>query len=337
MGVPASSWLWLAIASTPAALEDAGELDLTWSAPAQCPDAGRVRARVEQILGRRLVASGPTTLKVEATISEEGLQLRTQTEHGERTRLLAGHECGALTEMAVFAIAFSIDPTAAARAADEPGAGEPIAQPEPEPEPAPDPEPEPEPEPKPSAAPQPEPQPPPVAETPPRIRVGVRVAAAGAIGLLPQIGAGVTGAVAIVLPRARVEVHYDHDFERPRDLEGDRAVEVRAWRLGARGCWVPSLPAGVEFPLCGGAQAGPVRGRPTGTLAAAKTTSVPWVGVDLLAAVAYFPVRWLGVSAGLEGIVPIVRPSFSFEDLGRVYRSAPVAGRLFAGLEVRFP
>lgn len=329
-----------------AAPEEAGELELRWVAPPTCPDEARVRARVEALLGRPL-GPGPAVLKVRAEI-ERGrafrLRLTTSTADGSRTRPFEGQSCDVLADAAILAIAIAIDPTVTSRAL--------------QPTPAPNPEPSPEEEPPPEAEPPPEPEvrapldrdappsrtpsatlrpPPSPGAARPRPRGAVRLGAGAAFGFLPRIGPSLTGAAALLLPRARAELHFDHFFaERELDDTG-RGGEIRLWTIGLRGCWVGRAVEVLEFPLCGGAQIGSMHARGVGALQRRDETSLPYAAGNAAAALMYVPLRFLAVGIGAEMIVPFTRPGFVLEDLGLVYRTGPVAGRAWAGLEARFP
>ena len=330
----------LALASVLATGPEAGgELDLRWEAPAGCPDEARVRARVEGLLGRPL-GPGPAVLEARARIEHDRdweLRLTTTTADGSRTRPFHAGSCAVLADTAILAIAMAIDPTVASRALEP--APEPEPEPEPAPEPAPEPEPEPEPEPDPATgetpAPKRTPAPPTTTRSP--LRGAVRFGAAGAIGLLPRIGPSLTGATALLLPRARAELHFDHFFSQREVDAADRGGEVRLWTLGLRGCWVPRVRVVLEFPLCGGAQIGPMHGRGVGSLDRQDETRLLYVAANAAANLMYVPTRHLAVGIGLEMIVPITRPGFVLDDLGLVYRAGPIAGRAWAGLEARFP
>jgi hypothetical protein len=182
---------------------------------------------------------------------------------------------------------------------------------------------------------------PPSASSPPRARPrprgAVRFGAAAVIGLLPRLGPSLTGAAALLLPRARAELHFDHVLAQRELDDAGRGGEMRLWTLGLRGCWVPRAVDVLELPICGGAQVGSMHARGVGALQRSDETRLPFAAGNAAAALMYAPARYLAVGIGLEMIVPFTRPGFVLDDLGLVYRTGPIGGRAWAGLEARFP
>jgi hypothetical protein len=132
------SLLWLGLWSSAVWLSPltAMALDLQWHAPAACPDASDVQARLTKLLGRKRKA--PEDLRAELRVVEERgfkLTLSLDGPSAKGTRELRGNDCSALADAGVWLVAVAIDPAL-------------LLAPQPEPEPEPEPEPPPEPEPE---------------------------------------------------------------------------------------------------------------------------------------------------------------------------------------------
>ncbi|MCH9682562.1 MAG: hypothetical protein K0V04_14085 [Deltaproteobacteria bacterium] len=310
------------------------ELELEWDAPASCPPRHTLLNRVQGLLGRPLGEASPPSVQVRAVVSDGGdafvLKLEMTTAAGQRIREFPGQTCEVLTDTAALVIATALDPSLAFGVEPEP-------EPEPGPEPGPEPDPEPEPvevEPPPTVEPEPELTPQPEPAEPP-LGGAVRAGAVGNLGPLPSAALGMGVAVALLRKRLRVELGFGYWFPRPASSSIPGAGgRFQLWAVSARGCWAPRLPL-VEVPLCGGLQAGPMRGDGTG-LDAASTIRLPWVATELGGAFVVRPVSYLGVWLGADLVVPLTRPGFVIDDLGVVHRSRAVGGQAMVALEVRF-
>ncbi|MEM6997001.1 MAG: hypothetical protein AAF721_41240, partial [Myxococcota bacterium] len=117
----------------------------------------------------------------------------------------------------------------------------------------------------------------------------------------------------------------------------DRAgARIALFAAGARGCWVPTAGP-VELPLCGGAEAGVIRGEPVGgRVINRQTQREAYVGALGSFGLGWAPRPFFAVVARGELVVPLLRPGFAVGEL--VAHQLPGAsGRLFAGIEARFP
>ncbi|MCA9656216.1 MAG: hypothetical protein KC501_40300, partial [Myxococcales bacterium] len=139
----------LALGSAPAELDPPlrselppADYALQWSAPAGCPDAAAVEARIAALTAGR--PEGEGTLEVEGTVSafEGGFSLRLTTSLRGRTgtRELSARACDDLADSAALVVAVTLDPALSGSGADEP---EPESTPDedgvPDPEPTPEP------------------------------------------------------------------------------------------------------------------------------------------------------------------------------------------------------
>jgi hypothetical protein len=300
----------------------APELALGWDAPDGCPDEAEVAARVEELLGRTLDASSRDPVVAQGVIRREGeqrfeLTLWFRTATGAGTKTFEGQTCDVLADAAALVLTAAV--------------GDPASAPE-----VVDPKPEP-PEDRSVTKTAPTKVAEPTDEDEPRSVVAgaVRAGAAGLLGPLPGPTLGVEAAAALLVRRARVELRFAYWFPRRAEADGGgRGAEIQLWTLGLRGCWAPGVKI-VEFPLCGGVQAGPMRGDGFG-LGAPTSTRLAWVAFDAGAAIAVVPWPFLGFWLGADLIMPATRPGFEIDDLGLVHRAAPVGGQAALGIEGRF-
>ncbi|PCC74848.1 hypothetical protein SAMN02745121_05973 [Nannocystis exedens] len=337
---------------------------IEWQAPAGCPDR---RALADAIVGR--LGREPTAdeLSLVGRVQREGpsqyhLNLRLTVDGHAETRSLSARRCAALVDAAALLTALALDRAAAERSAAA-GPVAPEAEPTPvEPQP---PAPEPASEPglapatpaapaadavfdpdAPLPAPLPEPPPEPAAVTlpgplapapPPRKRgpgALLRLSAGLEVGAVPAPTAGLELAAGVLWRRARLEFHAVHLVPQ---TEARPPNEVRVYLLGggARGC-ARLFRGRFEFPLCGGAELGGLRGEGRGPGARAATGL--WAAVFASAGATWRFHRLLGLSLAAQGLVRLASPSFDLQDEPEpvnLFASAPASLRLLLGLELR--
>ncbi len=309
---------------TPAPLEGP---EVDWHAPPECPGQTELLADVAEILGRPLARDG--RLRVEGRVepiaesSQHGsarwrLDLRLASESGEQRRTLDAERCDELVDVAATLIAIAAAP--------------------PEPEPSPEPEPEPTPEPEPSPEPEPTPEPRPTTPTERSPWRGFVAAAAGlGLGPLPGPAPVVTGGVGLFRGRARLEAEVDYWLVRSvfSDQDSDAGGQIQLWAVTLRGCFAPRVAA-LEFPICGGAQAGQLLGRGVG-VAEPRSSRMAWLSAELGAGVRVPVHPNVALRGDVALLVPVLRPGFEIEALGELHRAFPVGFSGGLGLEFRFP
>jgi hypothetical protein len=70
----------------------------------------------------------------------------------------------------------------------------------------------------------------------------------------------------------------------------------------------------------------------------AREASTPWAAVVLGGGVSWWPVRWVGIGARLDGHAAVFRPDFHTEPSGvRIHRAYPVGLQALGGMVVRAP
>ncbi|MBL4686495.1 MAG: hypothetical protein JKY37_18005 [Nannocystaceae bacterium] len=332
-------------ATTPAA-EVAAAVQLSWTAPSQCPPASKVREGIANLLGDATAVAAASEVRVVAEVMAEAaayrLNLRVETPSGQTTKTMSGARCEVLVDATALISAIAIDPSAVFEATETP----PPEQPEP---PAPglagpteefpvEPAPEPQ-SPQPRAndvvdrRPAPEPR---SLTRAPLVRFGLQATGGLDLTMLPGVSGGLSIVGAVFGARWRAEVNGVALLPRTGEVQSEVGARVGLLAAGLRGCWTPTLGV-VEFPLCGGAEAGAFRGEPVGELAVNRQTErEAYLGVVGSTGLAWAPRPYFALVARTELVVPVLRPGFAIG--GRLAHTTPRAtGRLFAGFELRFP
>ncbi len=326
---------------SPSASPAADAVALTWEAPPACATQADVRSGLAFQLGAEASVAAAAEVQAVATVTEVDhgswrLTLRIETASGVTLRDILAQDCAELADVTALVVAIAVDPSAVL------GRTEPAAPPEPV-EPAPV-----EPEVSPDVlkpgrdserAPLTEPAPAPVAPTPPRrVRFGMRAAGGIDGGTLPGVAGGLRLAAAVLGRSWRAELRGDYWVPRAVRVADGIGARIGLWSLGAGGCGVPRLAkVPLEFPLCGGLEAGLMRGDPIGDrVAQPEISRRPWLVADASGGVAWVPRRYLALVLQAELVVPILRAGFRVGDI-QVHRADVVSGRGLAGLEVRFP
>ena len=341
-------WLPLALVGVarwqaPAAeAPSAAPFELRWDAPSECPDATAVRSAVERRLGRAIAGElgAGLVIDVRAKQQDDGrwhVALGMHGEAGEAQRELSdASDCNAAVEAAALVIAIAIDPELASGVPDVP--------------------PEPETKPSEEVAAQNDATKPdasvPITGTPivsddtprpatrPRAwtRGAIGATAAVSIGDMPVVGGHGRLFAALLRPRFRVELGGSFGGSPPRRLDG-ATLNLRRWTVDARGCGVVALRPWVELLPCAGLEVG--QNRATTRRLSEPGRNDAWIAFLAAPTVAFVPLRWLAIRIALELRVPVLPREYTIEtptaEAARMFRTAPVAGALVAGIEVRFP
>lgn len=314
-------------------------VSLRWEAPPGCPEVSAVRRALAGYLGQepaREVGAGVQAV-ARVTAGEDGyrLSLRTETASGVTTRETTAEDCVVLVDATALIVAIAVDPTTVLGRGDEPAEPKPPPTPRTEPPPGLTPEPTPEPE-VPEVRPFGGGEPPPV--DPRRVRFGLRVGGGIDGGVFPGPAGGLRLVGAVLGARWRAELSGDYWFPRTAIAEAGIGGRISGGLGGVRGCGVPGIDrVGLEFPVCGGLEAGLLRGDPVGDrVDAPETSRQPWLAADASAALVWVPRRFLALFVQAELVVPIIRAGFAVGDV-EVHRAGSIAGRGLLGLEARFP
>jgi len=341
---------------------------LVWEAPQGCPGREELLAAIERRLGRAFAGE----VEVDARVSMHAqapryrLVLRISTRSGGASRSLTSQRCAALVDATALLVATAATKRevagveAGSDATEEVAIEEATELPTPEagpgtepagPGPAEPPGPElgpleraAEPERAGQEGPLAEEVPPASAEVPlgapgrsaRRLGGMLRVQGGPELGALPGVSGAVMLAGGLLWRRARLELR--GTFLTPRTQERAEGT-LRAFAgMGALlGCGRVG-PGRVEFPLCGGLEAGGVRGTAQGVAGARSTTGL-WLAVVASAGVAVAVHPQVRLGATLEGVAGILVPSFDLRDPGPsvpLFASSLISGRLLFAVELRF-
>jgi hypothetical protein len=295
------------------------QIELSWSAPSQCPSADVVRARIAERLPPEM------HVRVRGRVVPVGRRYRLVLEiesKGERT--LEAPTCESLVASAAIIVAMSVAPERQAS----------------EPEPAPKPAVEEVVTPPPSA---PVAPPPPVASER-RPRVYARVHGIADVGTLPTLGAGaglVVGVDSLAFQRLSVEIHAALWAPRDELLAGSRrGGTFQLLGAGGRACWRFTAP--LQVGACAGLEVDLLSASGVGSLRSSDVTSI--MMVPELGVVAALPLgRHVAVRAGVSAGVPLTRQRFTLvsgtpSDIQEttLHRSSPVVLRGWLGPELVF-
>ena len=305
-------------------------MPVDWDAPEGC-------ASEDAFVGRVLEQADvpePAALSIAVSVrrlpdDRWRLALAIESDAGIDRREVEGESCDAVVEAAALIVSLRL--VEAAQRVDVVPPSEPPAEPAPaQPEPA-------KPEPI-AVAPTPE-----IVAPPPRraLPSGWLAASAGpALGILPNVGAGVSleggvqgelwrvGASARAFPVRRASHPALSGVDGRFDLV----------QGGVLGCGMPAFRR-VVFPLCGRVDAGAMRGvGEGGGVTSPRPKWSPWLGLAGSAAVAWRVTRVIAPFVAAEGVVSLLRPSFSVGGQSELLFQAGRGGfRAWAGIEIHLP
>lgn len=316
IAVPCSAWA------------QARAIEVEWSAPPECPDAGALEREVLRLLGD--TPAGETT-RVRASIVRDAdvLRLELWTSRGETegTRTIDGASCEALVEAGALVIAIAIDPEVVLRVAAE--APEPVepadagttdvieedsAVAEASAETA-------------ASA--------PAAPSEPIARFVAQAHATIGVGPLPYPSPG--GSIALGARISIVELWAGAAFLMEQSTDNAR-FGLAYGRL--RGCLALELGSAVELAPCVAVDVGALWGAGI-DIAAARAGTSEWVALTPGLDARLWITDSIGVSIGAELAIPLLARRFTIEVVGRdpmvVFEPAPVGFLGGIGLIVRAP
>ena len=293
------------------ALAAPARADFSWVAPAACPAADLVRARIERRLGAPLEVGG-----IAIAITREGGQFVARLAVGDQVRNLTARRCEDLAD----AVAVIVARLAREHRAVEVAAAEP-------------------------AGPPPSPPPPEfdvempavymrrqALATQPRWGGGARLLALSGIGAVPEVGLGaeVAGFVR----------HDDAFFELAVARWGTGGVVLHAGAPArvAVGLDLAMLrigwgPERMPIRVWGGAELGDMRGQGY-QLGDPRFGSGRWGAIGAGFGVAWPMLPNARLVGSFEAAVPVLRPTFMLDTGDVVYRPSPLTTRVAFGLEV---
>ncbi|MGH1340316.1 MAG: hypothetical protein ACRBN8_02100 [Nannocystales bacterium] len=298
--------------------EDSDSMIIRWTAPAHCPTEADVRQALTAEGHHRGDSKIRITAEIENLAPGAPARLSIEVVAGDTRiqRTVRGEGCAQLGATAALIIGIALDLLPAAPR---------IVEPPPAPGPA-DP---------PPRRPQTPAQQTPAAQPPATPWVlDMRVGAGLQSGPLPT---GPVVTVALGVQRRRLRASVAGHYAPPRPVvafpEEDAGALVQGGGVQARGCAVLAVGAWA-FPSCVGAEVGIARAAGVNfvrTQAAHRAWAAVVFGPEVVWAL--HPV--VGAFAGLDGVVSMLRPSFSADGLGVVHRGQTLGLRVQLGLVLR--
>ena len=314
------------------AVAEPNELGLAWQAPASCPDAASVRARIESRLGHSLddeTVSPEMDLGIDVAIARDHDHFVARIDLAAVTvatdvRTLTSSRCDELAD-AVAVIIARVTSEHRARKAVARVAPTPVAAPA---------------------------HPPivvagrdtddeavevhhdaPVIPPPPRLwSIGVRLSGVSGVGVVPQVGLGAEVALTVRHRSTLAEIGETSWLATSADVHlamptrVDIGLDVTSTRIG----WRPE-----ELPLRAWAiaEVGSMQGSGSG-LANPLTGSGRWVAAGAGFGVAWQMTRWARLVGSTEVLGAFERVRFSLGDGVVVFAPSPVSARATCGIEV---
>lgn len=297
---------------------------IAWDAPTPpCPTLSEVEDSVRAMAGR-LPEADEVRSHARVTQSGDRWSLRLTTEVGgeAQERVLEAESCDALAKATAILIAVAVDPIAAAH---EVRSTEEIVAPLPEPPPRVEVS---EPIDRVAVAPR-APAPPARRRIPVRVHLGI--GGGVIVGAVPGVTGGPVAAVGVTRGKLRAELR--GAWWAPRvGREGPASARVQVGTVAAVVCGEPGNDA-VTFPLCGGMEAGAMRGRGV-EVPNAHVEHFAWVAALLGAGVRGWVRPRVGLRADVEIAVPLgIYRVFVGSRL--VHETAAVGARGVVGVEFR--
>ncbi|HVY32219.1 MAG TPA: hypothetical protein VHB79_37035 [Polyangiaceae bacterium] len=294
-------------------------IEIQWEAPAPCPDATRVRAATERLLGKSLSGLEQTSVRATGKVTANAAgqwQLRTLLVVGERVEeeVLVARQCSSLADAMALKVALAIDPVAVVEAvqSSQPSAAAKIAPESPPPAPG------------------------PRSSNAQRVSFGARVVGQVALGPLPGTTPGVAALVSAQWPSFRVELGGEAFWGGVANYEALPAIgaDLQLFAGMARACLTPATGA-FRFPICAGPELGVMRGRGFGTAETSSTTGL-WGGLALGPALEWRATSRLSLWLEGDAVLTLLKPEFHVRNLPSLYAPPTVAARAAAGLEAHF-
>ena len=305
---------WLASPSVASGAEPAPGLALQWRAPAGCPDEAWARKAITGYLGqRKLDAFKPMAVRVEITGVAAGRWRAVLSMGGGASgdRVFEGTTCARVGDAAVLIVALMFDPVEVVTQMDAPGIDASGAPPAPTNRRSDD------------------------GRAPARFELGVLVT--GDAGSLPEatVGAGLAAGVRM----GRISGEVDVVAWIPRRAFGPTAGsggDIGLTTVSARGCLAVEGALGLALAPCVRLEGGLASGRGFG-IAEPVTSRTFWGATFVGLSIRQPSTAPLGPWLLIEGGFPFVRPDYTIEEFGTVFRGGPLLARVSFGLAWSFP
>jgi hypothetical protein len=158
-----------------------------------------------------------------------------------------------------------------------------------------------------------------------------------AVGVLPAPAVEVGAKAGLRLGWALIELGARSALTAARAGAAARPATGGAFTLAAgsvAGCALLG-GGGLRGGPCAGLELGQLRARAVG-VSRSTPRAAWWLAASAGAGLSWETARRLAVSLRLDGLVPLERPQFEIDNVGPVFRTAALCGRIAVGLDLRF-
>jgi hypothetical protein len=318
---------WLVLSLPLRALADGPVVEVHFRAPAGCPDEAALHAALVWMLGHPLDVGATEAFYADAEVRAEpngfSVVIRTSTRGEQGERALHASTCAELAEATTVIIAIAIDPALVIPSTTPPALVAPPEGREPLPDEIPTPE-EPDVTVTEVIAPQARPM------------WAVSLGAVLDTHLIAVPTLGLETELAVTFGRLRASTRLAFHPARRLELD-DRPAggDVLVFTAGVRGCYV--FAAGrFELAPCVGVASGLSHAEGYGVTDPTSATA-PWLAIDAGARVAVRLHTRLALGLTIDGVLPLLRPTYFLESIGDVYQPRVFTARFALALELRFP
>lgn len=166
------------------------------------------------------------------------------------------------------------------------------------------------------------------------IDVSLRLSFALDGGTLPSAAPGISGALAVVRGRLRVELGVTYLFPRRAMIAAESGGDIALLSAGLRGCAILRHGA-IEPRLCGAVEGGAMTGTGVGVVSPTDGAS-PWWGLFGGAVLAWGVSPRLSLHLGVDAGLTLASPDFVIDNVGEVHRPSRALVRGALGAEWRF-
>ena len=308
-------------------------IELRWTAPENCPGTAALREAIESNLARDEFGPGLEAVKVqgdiEGTAPNWRLRVSVRLPGGQVEREVTSSRCEELAAAAGLIIAVALDPLRVVETIETARAAEP-APPAAPPlvfRPV---------EPMVRDADEPPSDSGRAVPRPGRLHADVRVGGVAEYGSVDALRGGVTGSAGLVGPWYRADLGLQYWAPRritPFGAEPDAGVSIQQAGVGGRGCLMPRLGP-IELASCVGFEGGAAIARGIG-VDRSRLSSLPWAAAVFGQELGWISNKRVGLWAGADAMLHVVRPRYTLADLGQVVQTGFVGVRAVAGVAMR--
>lgn len=310
--------------SEPAPTGPNADIELSWQAPATCPDHGALLGEIAEYRVGQSRRDDVVQVAVEVSQPDAATwmaRVRIKLDGDALDRRFAAESCEVLASGVALLVAVAVDPA---------GMSEEV---EPE-EVVPRAEPDSSDSSEPAGSDRSDPPPPSVRD---RLQGVARAYGGGTVGDLPGLGPAVGGALGMQLGSIRWSLFGRYVFARDELRDGSGGADFTLWSVGGRACWVfaPTRVRALQIPLCAQGAGGQLSARGK-SLETERSARAGWGELALAAGLTVLPTPGFGFVLEAEGFATLTRPAFVIDDLGVLYRPAAGGVRVWLGVEFQW-